>query len=769
MASTSAHWEAKGVAPLTSSQEALLSKLGSSTWPFEAPERAEDEQSKIESVSSSKTEEIKSLNASETQFFSSEDFYVWYESIEADYKSETERKFREYASLLKSHSSSLGTVLSLCDSALAQYDNLRLQQLKVRQKTQSVQTTCERLSREREQLEEFATTISQKLEYFDELKRIGDQVQRPIGEPSSAEDYIESLEKIDDCIAYLASNTQYLDSGTYLTKYRALQHKSLSSVRHFICAAFTKATEIVRSQSQQQATTTSGVELPFLSVNFKSAVPQDLHKVIAAIQLRLSRQDYSRLMHDIQRFYGEKRVEILSEVVEDHLVSCQGSNSELSMLLRLGCAYLTQVTQSEYQLYRFFFPSSEIEGLTQIITPLCTILYEMVRPYFIAMYDISSLCAIIGILKTEIMEDQFSTEKGEEVDAMRPVIEEILADVQERLVYSMQHYIRDEIAYYAPTKEDLEMEPRQREGKEAGDNNGDNNGDNGEEGEGKDKEEEGEEGKNDLSFLYPAVQNTLICLSKTFGCLKLKTFGGLAQECIQYCTDSCIVASQEIAKSSGLLNSQLFLIKNLLALREQISMFEVDFGTQETELDFSHMRDHLRRILRGESSLFALGSSNAIFQMIGSARPRISKTRFDSKKELEKRLKTCCESYIMGVTKLSVDPMLSFITKVTATRVASTQKSLKDHAFATPSKLIEIVSAVNAALEEDLPTAIRKMKRYLESPSTHMVLFKPIKSNIAEAHGQIAHLLESEYDAETIEMVPLMPPPKLMAILDDLS
>ena len=52
---------------MTSSQEALLSKIGSSTWPFEAPERAEDEQSKIESVSSSKAEEIKSLNASETQ------------------------------------------------------------------------------------------------------------------------------------------------------------------------------------------------------------------------------------------------------------------------------------------------------------------------------------------------------------------------------------------------------------------------------------------------------------------------------------------------------------------------------------------------------------------------------------------------------------------------------------------------------------------------------------------------------------------------------
>jgi hypothetical protein len=36
----------------------------------------------------------------------------------------------------------------------------------------------------------------------------------------------------------------------------------------------------------------------------------------------------------------------------------------------------------------------------------------------------------------------------------------------------------------------------------------------------------------------------------------------------------------------------------------------------------------------------------------------------DSKKELEKQLKTVCESFIMALTKVAVEPMLSFITKV---------------------------------------------------------------------------------------------------------
>jgi hypothetical protein len=701
-------------------------------------------------------------------FKNSEEFYKWFSGVEAVYLSETESKFREYATSLKEHSQNLAGILSQIDDALRQYDNLKLQQLSVRSKTQSVQSTCERLSREREQLQEFANSVKSKLDFFDDLQRIGNQIN--LQQSGNAEDYIESLGKIDDCIAYLASNTQYLDSASYLTKYRTLQHKALASVRHFVCTAFTKATEEVQSAQfrptnnggpTQQAAASSGMETALLYVKFKAAVP-DLQKVIGAIQLRLNRQDYSRLMHDIQSFYSERRIEILSESVEEHLVTYQNSN-ELPMLIRLGCAYLIQVTQMEYQLFRYFFPSSDSEALKQVITPLCTILYEIVRPDFIAMYDISSLCGIIGILKTEIIEEQFGG-KAEALAAMRPVIEDILGDAQERLVYSMQNYIRDEISYYTPTKEDLEVETTDDSV-----------------GEGKEEEEEGKEkteitaasssrsNKNDLSNLYVPVQNTLLCLSKTYGCLGSKTFGGLAQEVIQYCTDSCILASQEIAKSKGLLNSQLFLIKNLLALREQLSLFNVEFDAQETELDFSHMRDHLRRILRGESSLFALGSSNAVFQLIGTVRPRISKMHFDSKRELEKRLKTCCESYIMAVTKLSVEPMLSFITKVTTTKVAVTKKALKDHAFATPSKLIEIVTTVNSALEDALPKTIGKMKKYLDSPNTHLVLFKPIKSNIAEAHGQIAHILESEYDVETIEMVPLMPPPKLMGILDSLS
>ena len=59
-------------------------------------------------------------------------------------------------------------------------------------------------------------------------------------------------------------------------------------------------------------------------------------------------------------------------------------------------------------------------------------------------------------------------------------------------------------------------------------------------------------------------------------------------------------------------------------------------------------------------------------------------------------LKAACEAYIMTITKEIVDPMLSFITKVTAFRVSSSSqgKALRDAAFASEEKLAAVASQV---------------------------------------------------------------------------
>ncbi|KAL4554308.1 hypothetical protein LXL04_039527 [Taraxacum kok-saghyz] len=212
---------------------------------------------------------------------------------------------------------------------------------------------------------------------------------------------------------------------------------------------------------------------------------------------------------------------------------------------------------------------------------------------------------------------------------------------------------------------------------------------------------------------YPPLEKTLSCLSKLYNCLEQAVFTGLAQEAVEVCSlsiqvsgfncfrfHSTLKANKLVTKRSSQMDGQLFLIKHLLILREQIAPFDIEFSVTHKELDFSHLLEHMRRILRGQTSLFDWSRSTTSFARTLS--PRVLESQIDAKKELEKSLKTTCEEFIMSVTKLVVDPMLSFVTKVTAVRVALSSgaqnlklesamgKSLKEHAFATPDKVAEI-------------------------------------------------------------------------------
>jgi len=90
-------------------------------------------------------------------------------------------------------------------------------------------------------------------------------------------------------------------------------------------------------------------------------------------------------------------------------------------------------------------------------------------------------------------------------------------------------------------------------------------------------------------------------------------------------------------------------------------------------------------------------------------------------------------------------------------------------AFASPAKLAETVSRVNEALAGPLPQAVSRMRLYLPNPGTHAILFKPVKSNLVEAHNQVAALLKAEYGPEEAATVPLKPAAELAALLDAMN
>ena len=66
----------------------------------------------------------------------------------------------------------------------------------------------------------------------------------------------------------------------------------------------------------------------------------------------------------------------------------------------------------------------------------------------------------------------------------------------------------------------------------------------------------------------------------------------------------------------GTFHADLFLIKHLLVLREQIAPFDFAFVATEVGLDFSSIRDAAVSLLSQTNTLFRFDSSNALYSFL---------------------------------------------------------------------------------------------------------------------------------------------------------
>ncbi|KAL6010558.1 Golgi transport complex subunit 3 [Asimina triloba] len=733
-------WEQN--APLTEQQQAAIASLSHAVAERPFPEKLSQEQVMgPESLSvSSKDDFLEDTGTVQAALVNTHQFYKWFTDLESAMKSETEEKYRHYVTTLTDRIQTCDDILHQVDDTLDLFGELQLQHQAVATKTKTLHDACDRLLVEKQRLVEFAEALRSKLNYFDELENV----------------------------RYVETNPQYAESTVYLVKFRQLQSRALAMIRSHVLSVLKNASSqvqaAIRGSAGSKNAVSEGVEASVIYVRFKAAAGE-LKPVLVEIESRSSRKEYAQVLAECHRLYCEQRLSLVKGIVHQR-ISEFAKKEALPSLTRSGCAYLMQACQLEYQLFDHFFPSSsaEVASLAPLIDPLCTYLYDTLRPKLIHEANLDILCELVDILKVEVLGEQLSR-RGESLAGLRPTLQRILADVHERLTFRARTYIRDEvvdIANYFPVDEDLEYPAKLERSTETTSGTA------------------VDENSDVFKTWYPPLETTLSCLSKLYRSLEAAVFTGLAQEAVEVCSISI-----------------------------QIAPFDMEFSVTHKELDFSHLlvgkddskkytgvalvnqlkkmialknlftivkTEHLRRILRGQASLFDWSRSTSLARTLS---PRVLENQIDAKKELEKSLKATCEEFIMAVTKLVVEPMLSFVTKVTAVKVALSSggqekldsvlaKPLRNQAFASPDKIAELFEKVKSAIEQDLPGVMKKMKLYLQNPSTRTILFKPIKTNIVEANLQVQKLIKSEYSAEEMQSVGMISISDLQTQLDSL-
>ncbi|GLV49658.1 Component of oligomeric golgi complex 3, partial [Carabus blaptoides fortunei] len=232
---------------------------------------------------------------------------------------------------------------------------------------------------------------------------------------------------------------------------------------------------------------------------------------------------------------------------------------------------------------------------------------------------------------------------------------------------------------------------------------------------------------------------------------------GLSQEGLTICVQSVLSASQAISNMKTPVDGELFQIKHLLILREQIAPFQVDFTVKEMSLDFSKVKTAAFSLLQKRSKLFALNGTNVLLEFLLEGTPQVREQLLDSRKDVDKQLIQSCEEFIKHCTTVLVGGLNEFLEKAQHVLKMSEQHktvALQKQAFAKPELVAGIVVDVQRNIKTKLAGIQRSMQFYLVNKETQFILFRPIKNNVVSSFVQLEQILAvAEYSSEDLLVV----------------
>lgn len=192
-----------------------------------------------------------------------------------------------------------------------------------------------------------------------------------------------------------------------------------------------------------------------------------------------------------------------------------------------------------------------------------------------------------------------------------------------------------------------------------------------------------------------------------------------------------------------------------MILREQIAPFRVDFTVTETTLDFSKVKTAAFKMLQNRKQVFAIGSNNAILEFLLEGAPQVKEHQHDSRKDVDRQLKTVCEQFIRDATRHLIGPVTSFLEKAQSLLKQSAQQAnvsnqaqsgainyaLRQTLWASPQQISGVIQEAQRLIKGRLSGVQRSMQLYLSNKDTEFILFRPIRNNIIGAFVKLEQVL----------------------------
>ncbi|KAL3120365.1 hypothetical protein niasHT_001178 [Heterodera trifolii] len=299
---------------------------------------------------------------------------------------------------------------------------------------------------------------------------------------------------------------------------------------------------------------------------------------------------------------------------------------------------------------------------------------------------------------------------------------------------------------------------------------------------------------------YPTVRRTVMCLSKLYRCLDSTVFLNVSRELLDACCQSLERAVERIrilpvdpahatlrSCSSRSLDAELFIIKHLLILREQISPFRqhnkqqnrsvstAPFSRQSSlndvqinpqydySLDLSKYTQSMFQLLNAENRArwFEFSSNNAFLSLLLLSPVHVSELQTDSRRIIEAHLRRWCHSMIGHVSTILLGPLAKFQSNIEQFQAeqeqrAQGQKSPLDVTTSerfSPKALHECCADAFKRLKQHWPEVRAAFALYIGVRETEEILLQPIRKAVANAFGALNAFAERHYDTEQRQII----------------
>ncbi|KAF2144526.1 uncharacterized protein K452DRAFT_349625 [Aplosporella prunicola CBS 121167] len=667
------------------------------------------------------------------------DFAQWYNGLSDDlldashaeyqlYRDQLHLTHRHLDSLLESTTSALDLLSSLSDSFKA-----------VAAQTTTFQTQCEGLITDQKRITKLADDMTENLQYYNYLEPITRRLNAPgAGNFVRGRQFSEMLENLDMCLEYMQAHPNHREAATYRSRYRLLLTRALTLIRvHFTNALREIAADVSKRIADRQLNDTTMSALLYAKFRVGAA---ELKTLGLEIQKRAvlpenaepdAEAEYQSLMNELYQSYSATRGRLILPLIAKKLQEISlapSSSKDLVSFARSSIGYIRGICLDEYDLWGEWFEGEG--GLYDFLEGMMEPFYDYLRPRTIHETQLVKLCELCTLIQTRYMEEE--EEEAELDDTVRlnfsHLIHPALEDAQARLIFLALAILRDEIEYFKPKPEDLDYPARNQRtstssAKPSGPVLSGKKGQNSSLLLGEPMGAEGEDADSRWAFgadsafrnWYPTLRKAIWLLSKIYRLVNSTVFDDLAHQIVHQTTLSLYHASTLIAPRASPTDAQLFLLKHLLLLKQQIVAFDIEYISHDVSLDFSSMT-HTFWELRERGGLF--NPFNLARLVGGGLIPRVVENMLDAKSELDGRLRTVINDFTNGV----------------AGRVAAPVVAMRAKAGKKGFDALAGLADTKAAAQREVPFLRAKLDAYIEDARTRETLVAAVMEHVVAAY-----------------------------------